>query len=255
MIHLGPAGLGPEPIAMLNFLIDKGLDAAEVEFTHGVRMRPEAAKAICRENPGIKLSVHAPYFINLASPDRAKKEASIERILQSSYLAHLLGAKYVVFHPGFYMKRTEEEVYDIIKEAIIRINIEIQMQGYDVVLAPETTGKPSQFGSLQELLRLKEETGSGICIDFAHLIARNRGRIDYEQIFQKVRDLDYLHCHFSGIEYGDKGERRHVEMQRSDFLPLAREALRAGKDMTIISESPVTWEDSLKMKKVLSEIQ
>lgn len=256
MIRLGPAGVGGEIISGLKFIKDKGLGAAEIEFTHGVRMSIEKAKEAGQlsKELGIALSVHAPYYINLASKEEEKIEASKRRIIDSCQRGHYLGAKHIVFHPGFFMGRDKEQVYQIIKDAVIDISGRINKEGYDVVLAPETTGKASQFGDLDELLRLKKDTGCGICVDFAHIYARNLGKIDFGQVFNKLKAFRHIHSHFSGIEYTDKGEKRHIIMDKGFFRPLAEEIIKRKVDITIISESPITWEDSLKMKQVLDEL-
>ncbi len=257
MIRLGPAGSPlKSTLEGISYLKKINLDAMEVEFTYGVRMKNELAKKIgeIAEKLGISLSVHAPYYINLASKDKEKIEASKKRILDSCERAHYLKASHVVFHPGFYGDYSKEECFDIIKKEIINIQNEIKKKNWKTTLAPETTGKMSQFGSLKELLRLRNEIGCEICVDFAHLYARN-GKINYTDIFNQLKSIKHIHSHFSGIEFGEKGERRHLVMEKKDFLPLAREILKRRKDITIICESPVTWQDSLKMKEIIDELK
>ncbi len=258
MICLGPAGTGGEVLSGLTFIKDKGLSAAEIEFTHGVRMGIEKAKevAVLNRKLGLRLSVHAPYFINLASKDRQKTLASRKRILDSCERAHHMGADHVVFHPGFLMSRNRQAVYELIKIEISELMGQVRKKKWNgVILAPETTGKISQFGDLDELLRMRKETGCGICIDFAHLYARHQGKIGFGEVCEKLKGLGHVHAHFSGIEFTEKGERRHVEMEREFFRPLAREIIDRNMDITIISESPVTWEDSLRMKEVFLELK
>ena len=257
MIRLGPAG-SPVKSTLdgLNYVKKIGLDALEVEFTYGVRMRNELAKKIgeLAEKLDISLSVHAPYYINLASSDKQKLEASKKRILDSCERAHYLKASHVVFHAGFYGRLSDKECYEIIKKEIIEMQDIIKENKWKTGLAPETTGKKSQFGSLTELLKLKDEIKCSICVDFAHLHARN-GSINYALIFDQLSSLKHIHSHFSGIEFSDKGERRHLIMEKADFLPLAREILKRKTDITIISESPVTWQDSLKMREIIQELK
>jgi len=257
MIRLGPAG-SPVKSTLdgLGYIKKIGLNAMEVEFTYGVRMRNELAKKIgeLAEKLDISLSVHAPYYINLASSDKQKLEASKKRILDSCERAHYLKASHVVFHAGFYGRLSDKECYEIIKKEIIEMQDIIKENKWKTGLAPETTGKKSQFGSLTELLKLRDEIKCSICVDFAHLHARN-GSVNYAFIFDQLAKLKHIHSHFSGIEFSDKGERRHLVMQKSDFMPLAREILKRKTDITIISESPVTWQDSLKMREIIQELK
>ena len=250
MIRLGPAGVGGELHKGLSFIAGLGLRAAEIEFTHGVRMSLETAGAGGRlaKKLGLSLSVHAPYFINLASPEPAKVASSKQRILASCERAQALGADYVVFHAGFYQGRSREHVYSLIREAILELMDRTRNTG--AVLAPETTGKHSQFGDLDELLRLRNDTGCGLCVDFAHIYARQSGQISYPDIFSKLKCLKRIHSHYSGIEFTAKGERRHLALDPALFRPLAVEIVRRKADITIISESPLTWRDSLRMQEV-----
>jgi deoxyribonuclease-4 len=140
-----------------------------------------AVGALAKEK-GIVLSVHAPYYINLASDEKEKIVASKQRITDSCERAHALGAQNVVFHAGFYQKKTAAQTYRLIKKAIVEIQETISKNKWKVQLCPEITGKPSQFGSLEELLKLMKETGCGICVDFAHLYARQQGDIDYQDL-------------------------------------------------------------------------
>lgn len=255
MIKFGPAGTGSGSLEGIKAIAALGLDAVEIEFTYGVRMQNPLAKQIGDEARLLKLdlSVHAPYYINLASEENKKIEASKKRILESCERAHYLGAKYVVFHAAFYGKRAAEDVYNIVKEAIIGMQKIIKKNGWDVVLAPETTGKKSQFGSIDELLRLRKETGCHLTVDFAHLRARE-GTIDYKAVFDKLAGIGHIHAHFSGIEFTEKGERRHLITTRQDLAPLLSEIKKRKADITIINESPDPAGDSIKAKKLLAEI-
>ena len=256
MIKVGPAGSdGLGNLKGVQKVAEMGLDCMEIAFTYGVRMELEAAKAVgalAREN-GIVLSVHAPYYINLASYDREKLDASKKRILDSCERAHLLGARNVVFHAGFYQKRTASQTYNMIKKEISGLRKTILRKGWQVELCPEITGKPSQFGSLSELLMLKKEIGCGITVDFSHLFARQQGKIDYPKVLSKLPKK--FHAHFSGIEFGDKGEKKHIRTTKKFFEPLAGALIECGVDITIISESPKPYEDALMMKQMIAKLQ
>jgi len=178
--------------------------------------------------------------------------ASRKRILDSCERAVALGAGPVVFHAGFYQKKTAEHTYALIKEAVEEIQQTILRNKWKVQLCPETTGKPSQFGSLEELLQLRKETGCGICVDFAHLYARAQGKLGYAGILKKLPKK--IHAHFSGIEYGPKGERKHLKTTPKFFKPLAEALLNSRRDITLICESPRPYKDAAMMKRVLSAL-
>ncbi len=265
MICFGPSGLGPNPVDELTRLSNIGLNAAEAAFTYGVRMRKEKAEEIGELNRKLKmkLSVHAPYYINLASKEKEKVGASRTRIMQSCERGEQMGAEFVVFHAGFFQDQDRKIVAEKISEQIGRIQDMIQEKGWKIQLAPELTGKASQFGSVEELMYLLDKTDCYFCIDFAHEYARNVGKIDYPGLFEKLKRFSHLHCHFSGIEFGPKGEKKHLVLEKEMFLPLAEELWKwvqadtenSSRTATIISESPVTWEDSLKMKTWFEELR
>lgn len=257
-IYLGPAGSPAESTLEGLVAVKKlGLQAMEVQFSHGIGMGLPLAKKIGEENKkhNIKLSIHAPYYINLTSEDKNKIIASKKRILDSCERGHLMGAKNIVFHPAYFGKQDKEETYDAVKNEILDMMRIIKQKGWNVKLSPETTGKHTQFGALDEILSLAKETGCNFCLDFAHIYARNNGNIDYKEIFRKLKPFDDVHCHFSNINYSEKGELNHLDLDhKPDFELLAIEILKSRKNITIISESPITWEDSLKMKKVFEQL-
>ena len=256
MIRIGPAGSeGKGNLEGVKKVARMGLDCMEVEFTYGVRMSLDEAKRIgeLARAKGIVLSVHAPYYINLASDEEEKVIASKQRILASCERAHALSAQNVVFHPGFYQKKTAAKTYDLIKKEILSIRDEISKKQWNVTLCPEVTGKPSQFGSLEEILKLMKDTGCGITVDFSHLYARQQGQIDYAGVLKVLPKK--FHAHFSGIEFGQKGERRHMVTKKKFFEPLANQLLDRKLDITLINESPQPYKDAAMMKRVLKKLQ
>ncbi len=258
MIRLGPggtAGLGYDE--GLKKVSELGLSALEIEFTHGVNMPNATAKKVgdMAKKLGISLSCHAPYFINLASEEKAKINASKVRILQSCERLHHLGGGPVVFHPGFYQKRDEKEIYSTIKEEVKDLMETIKQKKWNVKLALETTGKHSAFGSLDELLQLVEEIKCSFTIDFAHLKARTEGKMSYGGMLDRVKHFKHIHAHFSGIEWTAKGERRHLLTAEKEIKELLTEVLKRKLDITIINESPDVIGDAYKMKKILERLE
>jgi deoxyribonuclease-4 len=255
MIRIGPAGSGGlGNLEGIRKVARMKLDCMEVEFTYGVRMSMEDARqvgALAKEK-GICISVHAPYYINLASDEKEKIVASKQRILDSCERAAVFAARCVVFHAGFYQKKTTEQTYRLIKKAILEIQGKIKKNKWKVQLCPEITGKPSQFGSMEEILKLKKETGCGICADFAHLYAREQGKIDFVRVLKKLPKK--FHAHFSGIEYGPKGERKHLKTTKKFFEPLAEALLKTKRDVTLICESPRPYKDAAMMKRVVKAL-
>lgn len=245
----GTAGLGYE--VGLDTISDKKLDALEVEFTYGVKMSNEKAKNIgnIAKEKGIKLSVHAPYWVNLASVEKHKITASKRRILKACERAHHLGAKCVVFHPAFYGKRDKDEVFEMVESAVKEMKEIIDDKNWNVNLCPETTGKVSQFGTVDELIELSQKTGCGICVDFSHVYARANGRIDYDNLFKKLKkQYKHIHGHFSGIEFGEKGEKKHKDTEDERIQEFVKYLKKHDVSATIINEAPHPIKDARRMK-------
>jgi deoxyribonuclease-4 len=260
-ILIGPAGTGGAELENFEKLAKLGLDAVEIEFTYGIWMKKEQAEAIGGLNKklNLRLSIHAPYFINLNSSEKQKIGASRARILKSCEIGHYLADRSnkkvnIIFHPGFYQKDSKEITYEHIKEQILKIQEEIKEKGWNVNLCPETTGKSSQFGDLDEIIQLMKDTKCHICVDFSHLKARYNGKIDYEVIMKKLAPIsqkERIHAHFSGIEYTEKGERRHIPIVEKEVKDLFSHLKKHNIELTIICEAPSPLEDALKMKKLL----
>lgn len=269
MIWIGTAGIPISATDKTTFggikrIRELGLNALEIEFVRKVYLKNEVAKKIGKfaKDLEVKLSVHAPYFINLCSQEKSKLEASKKRILDSVERAYYMDAYIVVFHPGYYGKLSKEQAYEKVKKACIDLREKIRNNGWDsVLLGLETTGRIKQFGSLEENIKIsKEVRGCVPVIDFAHIFARKGGKINFKEVLDKVKKLKLkiLHTHFSGIEFSlakeGGNEKKHlnlIEGAKPDYKPLIKE-IKKGVNITLISESPNLEKDALFLKKMLS---
>ena len=255
-IRFGPAGLGPanEAVSRLEEYHKLGLSACEIAFTYGIYIKNEEDMKKIKDaakNLDIKLSIHAQYWINLNSAEKRKIEESKARILECCRVGDKLGADLVVFHPGFYGKMGVEESYENIKRAISELKTEIKKKGWKINIAPETMGKVNVFGSIEQVFQLVQDTSCSFCIDFAHVLAREK-KVDYEKI-KKLFPEKAWHCHFSGIEYSLKGERKHIKSSVSAWKELLKN-LPKNKVITIINESPDLIKDSVEGLKLSKSI-
>jgi deoxyribonuclease-4 len=261
-IRFGPAGLGAKlenAAASLERYHKMGIRACEIPFTYGIFIKEDKHGKEIKEIKDavkkfdIKLSIHAPYWLNLNSKEKEKIQASKKRILGCCKIGELLGAEIVVFHAGFYGGMDKEGCYQNIKKAIIEIMDKIKKEKWKIKIAPETMGKLNVFGTPEEILRLVKETGCSFCLDFAHMHARNMGKSSYNEIYEQFRHFSKLHCHFSGINFGDKGEISHKLTPESEIKKLL-DALPKDKDITIINESHDPLGDSLKALRILERL-
>ena len=245
------------------------LGAMELEFVQSVNISEEKApdvKKTAEENQVI-LTCHGQYFINLNAVEKAKIEASKQRIFRAAKIADLCGAFSMTFHPAFYLGQEKSLVYDNVKIQLKDVVKQIQNAGHKIWVRPETTGKGAQFGDIDELLKLSTEIEQVMpCIDFAHLHARSGGKyntsLEFKEILEKVEKmlgkegLQNMHIHMSGIAYSEKGEKNHIILKESDFN--YKDLLKVWKEFKIkgvvINESPNIEVDALLMKKTFEGI-
>lgn len=249
-------------VAGIERVKELGLDVMELEFVRGVYITNEEKAKEIKETAiknNVKLSVHAPYFINLNSEEKIKIKQSIERIMQSAETGYMCGAKNIVIHSAFYGDGVN--VYETVKNNFELMSDEIDNIGYDVILRPELMGKHSQFGSLDELVQLSNDVKNVLpCIDFGHFIARYGEKSNnYEgfcNVLERMKEikkenvLKNMHIHFSDIEFTDKGERKHLVFDEGTLK--WKDMVKAWKEYkiegTAICESPNIEEDALKTK-------
>ena len=261
-IYIGIAGI---PISTKGGTIEGikdiaklGLDAMEVQFVRGVKMSDQLAtkaKEVAEEN-NVLLSVHAPYFINLASDKEDTREKSKLRIIESSKKAKLLDAYIVTVHAGYYSKLGKEHTLKLMREAMEDI-----LPKSPVKIGFETMGKQKSFGTLEEIIELGDLVVP--VIDFSHIHARCNGCLktveDIKKIISKVLnvwDLKLIHCHYTDIEYKNGNEKRHLIMGEGnfDFKIIAKAMLDFDVDFCVICESPVLEKDAIKMKEIINNL-
>ncbi len=255
-VRFGPAGLGPVKTAedVLEGLAKAGLKACELAFTYSAYIkREEDARRIGEKAKelGIELSIHGQYWINLNSSEKEKQEASKKRILECCQVGEWLGAKVVVFHPGFYGK-TKDTAYETIKNNILDIMKVIEKNKWKIKIAPETMGKVNVFGSVEDISNLVKDTGCSFCIDFAHILARDK-EVDYERIKKAFPQKEW-HCHFSGIVYGDKGEKHHIKTPTGAWKELLKN-LPKDKKIRIVNEAPTMVEDCVEGLEIYKKLK
>jgi deoxyribonuclease IV len=153
---------------------------------------------------------------------------------------------------SWYSKKDASECLTQAQQAVSQLMGDIESNGWDVELAPETMGKLSQFGSLDEILSLAQSTGCHYTIDFSHVFARAKGNVEFIPIVKRLGRR--IHAHVSGIEWGEKGERRHLPLEPSFFKPIAEALVLSASDVTLISETPEPLQGATMMLSLLKDM-
>lgn len=250
-------------------LEELNLDGLELEFVHGVRMSP-ANKKLVKEISTAKnmvLTAHGPYYINLNSKEEDKIEASIKRVLDTAKTGYELGAYSVTYHAAFYMGMPADEVYKKVEQSMEKICAALDEDAINIWVRPETTGKPTQWGNLEEIINLSKDFRQVLpCVDFSHLHARTNGSYNTYDEFCKIFDdignqigsyaLENFHAHIAGIEYGEKGEKKHLMLKESDmnYKDLMKAFKKFDVKGVVVCESPIMEEDAVLLKEYYSSL-
>lgn len=244
-----------------------GLDCFEYSFGRGVNLGEAKAKSIAEafKKENIEISVHAPYFINLATPEAAKAENSFNYILSSAVVGKLMGANRIVFHPAAQGKETRETAVNRTIARLIELKSIIEERGLtDMKFCPETMGKIAQIGTIEEITHFCTLADFYYpTVDFGHVNAREQGSLKTKDDYlirlkyminilgyEKVNDM---HVHFSKVEYTAKGEKRHLTFEDTifgpDYKPFIEAIVELNLHPYIVSESAGTQADDAKTMK------
>lgn len=266
----GTAGIphsakGSGTLAGIRRVKELGLGAMELEFVQQVNVSaqaiPDVRKAAADE--GIVLTCHGQYYVNLASPEKAKLEASKKRMLHAARTVADCGGWSITWHLAFYQGQSKDKVFAMVKSGVQEVLRQLTDEGKELWVRPETTGKPTQWGDLRECIRLSQDLEHVLpCVDFAHLHARTNGEENTLEEFRAQlallekelgrECLDNMHIQVAGINYSEKGERNHLNLADSDFN--YNDLLKAWKEFRIkgvvIAESPNIEGDAMMLQKM-----
>lgn len=248
-------------------LEEMGLDGMELEFVHGVRMSENSQGIVKNVSKNFVITAHGPYYINLNAKEEEKVDASITRIIDTVLMAQKVGAYSITYHAAYYMGQDKETVFKTVVEQTARIVDTIKKDGVNsssrVWIRPETTGKGTQWGDLDEIIALSKEFKEVLpCVDFSHLHARSGGQKyntyeEFCEIFEKLGKeigqyaLDNFHGHLAGIAYSAKGEKNHLNLMESDmnYKDLMKAFKKFDVKGALVCESPNIEEDCKLIKE------
>lgn len=264
MVLFGPSGIeaadqaeGVNILKVPEYIKGKGLDAYEYSFGHGFNMSIKTAllAGLKFKQEGIKLSLHAPFYINFANPDETMYQKSVGYIQSGIKFLRAFDADKLVFHSASCGKAERKDAYDLtfkrFQETFDKMDSDGLLDG--IFLCPETMGKSMQIGSYKEVVDLCTTNSHLVpTFDFGHINAIMQGGLktedDYKRIFDYAIEklgferIDNCHIHFSKIQYGDKGEIKHLNYSEDNiygpnFEPLARVLIDYKLSPRVITES------------------
>lgn len=249
------------------YIVKMGLDAFEYQCGRGVNIGTEKANALGKlaNERGIKLSLHAPYYISMSSVEEEKRIKSVDYILQSARAVNAMGGNRIVVHTGSCSKISREQALELAIDTMKLAIAALDAEGLsNVRICPETMGKINQLGTLEEVIELcKLDERLLPCIDFGHLNARTMGEVNsakaFEEILNKIGNelgeerLEQFHSHFSKIEYTVGGEKKHLTFEDTvfgpNYEPLMELVYKKNLSPTFICESAGTQAEDAKAMK------
>lgn len=282
MIWFGPSGNSEKfyedgnkhSYQMPEWLKNMDLNAYEYQCNKGTNIKQETAVKIGIEakKAGVRLSIHAPYYINLSSSKEEKRKNSVQYIINTCQVAKWMGADRIVIHPGSVGKLSREKAMMLALPVLAEAIKTADESGFsDITLCPEVLGKINNLGSVDEVITMCMLDERMIpCVDFGHVYARTLGAVkdvdDFNAIFEKIENAlgaeraRKLHIHFSRIEFTDAGEKKHHTMQDTEYGPefenLAHVLIKRKTEPVIICESRDRMaEDAVILKQIYENVK
>ena len=245
----------------LEILDEMNLDGIEVEFVQGVRMSDKSRQVVKDASKKYTFTAHGPFFINLNAREQEKIDASITRIIDTATVANEFGGYSITYHAAFYLGNDKDIVFKRVADRTAQIIEILEKENNKIWIRPETTGKATQWGDIDEIIKLSKEFDQVLpCVDFSHIHARSGGAFNTYDEFCGILDniasnlgekaMNNFHAHLAGIAYTAKGEKNHLPLEESDMN--YKDLLRAMKKFdlkgVVVCESP-NIEDDCKLIK------
>lgn len=202
----------------------KPLNALDIELFKKTRRKTKISPVV----------IHANYLINLAAADRLMLEKSRASFREELERGMLLGADYLVVHPGSARGACEADGIELCADSL-----RVATEGLDMsrirILLENTAGQGEcighRFEHLRELMDLCPELSLGVCLDTAHAFTAGYDLREEDGLDTIVKFLDQtigarnvraVHFNDSKAEYYSRVDRHwHIGQGH-----IGREALR-----------------------------
>ncbi|MCR4311069.1 MAG: deoxyribonuclease IV, partial [Candidatus Taylorbacteria bacterium] len=175
--------------------------------------------------------IHAPYYINFASSNKTIRSASARVVREELERGSLIGAKYVMFHPGSAKDMDRKEAIKITAEGVAKV-----MDGYIGSTATRERSERSSGRMTELLLEVSAGAGNvmgdtfeelseiiklsgfdlGICLDSAHIFASGydiKTKDGFKKTIENIKKtvglkkIKLIHSNDSKIELGGRKDR------------------------------------------------
>jgi deoxyribonuclease-4 len=202
------------------------------------------------------LVIHTSYLVNVCSQSDEVREKSIEAFRGEIERALMLGAEYLVLHPGSWKGLTREEGLKLAASSITRAidGLPWQGTGFHILIENTAGAEFSLGGSFEQVaelvIRLRATAPVGVCLDTCHTHVAGYDMVSadgYEDTMAKVAAtvgfdaVRVWHCNDAKAARGSKLDRHeHIgqgTMGVEPFRRLLNDARFA--HVAFIAETPV----------------
>lgn len=215
------------------------------------------------------VAVHMPYLPNLASFDKDLYQKSTALLCENINRTHMLGADFLVLHPGSFGQNNRDQgisrIAGAINSALERTNTKVKL------LLENTAGQGTEIGNdfsqLKKIISfIDKKNRIGICLDTAHAfasgldIATEKGLNHTLEDFDRkigIKKLYFLHLNDSKTPLGSRADRHwhigkgHIGLEGFRLI-LTHPLL---KDLPGIIETPgKTEQEDQKNMNILKEL-
>lgn len=281
-VLFGPSGTeveigeGKTILQVAEFIKSKGLDAFEYSFGHGYNISTKTVllAGLKFKQHNIKLSLHAPFYINFANPDELMYQKSVGYLMTGIKMLRNFDADKLVFHPASCGKLDRESAFKLTFERFKETFDKMEEGNLldNLFLCPETMGKSMQIGTYKEVIDLCTVNKHLVpTFDFGHINSIMQGALKSEEDYKRIFDyaieklgferVNNCHIHFSKIQYGPKGEIRHLNYTEDNvfgpiFDPLAQVLVSYKLSPRVITESMSNMvQDAVLLKNIYQKIK
>ena len=189
---------------------------------------------------GLTVYIHAPYVINVASPNNRIRIPSRKILEQQLNAAASIGAAGLIVHGGHITAGTDPaEGYENWRKAVERIDRPLPL-----LIENTAGGDGAMARSLDNIARLWDAVGDvgggevGFCLDTCHA---NSAAEDLTGIVDRVKAItgrvDLMHCNNSRDAFGS-GRDRHAGIESGTIDPAAILAVVQAAGAPVICETP-----------------
>jgi deoxyribonuclease IV len=209
------------------------------------------------EAAGVDAYVHAPYLVNVASPNNRIRIPSRKILDQQLKAAASIGAKGLIVHGGYVTAGTDpQEGYESWRKAIERVDRPLPMlientAGGDLAMARGVDGIARLWDAIADASG--DTSDVGFCLDTCHAFSSGEDLASIvDRITAVTGRIDLVHCNNSRDEFGS-GRDRHAPLESGQIEPkLLLDVVRAA-GATVICETPDPGVDMRWLRQQLAD--